>query len=166
MFSTVIPKQANFAVLHVAVWRQTARLAAVLVAVLGLASCAVSPIGDESRVAGAPQTGGAGSADARREAVASRVNARWDALIKGDLQGSYGYLSAASRSTLTFEQYQKVTRKTGFREAKIESIDCDAEACRVKLWITYDHRLMKGVATPLEETWVFDKGQAWYVYRG
>jgi len=57
-------------------------------------------------------------------------------------------------------------RKTGLRDAKIESIDCDADACKVKLWITYDHRLMKGVSTPLEETWVFDKGQAWFVYRG
>ena len=158
MFSTVIPKQTNFGALSVAVWRQTGRLAAVWVAVLSLASCAVSPIGDEKAGKVGP--------DARREAVASRVQARWDALVKGDLQGSYGYLSPASRETLSFEQYQKVTRKTGFREAKIESIDCDADACKVKLWITYDHRLMQGVSTPLVETWVFDKGQAWFVYRG
>jgi hypothetical protein len=25
---------------------------------------------------------------------------------------------------------------------------------------------MRGIQTPVEETWVFDKGQAWYVYRG
>ena len=158
MFSTVILKQVNFGALSVAVWRQTGRLAAVWVAVLGLASCAVSPIGDEKAGTTVP--------DARRKAVETRVNERWNALIKGDLQGSYGYLSPASRETLSFEQYQKVTRKTGFQEATIESIDCDADACKVKLWITYDHRLMKGVRTPLEETWVFDKGQAWYVYRG
>jgi hypothetical protein len=158
MFSTVIPKQTNFAALSVAVWRQTGRLVAVLVAILGLASCAVSPIGDGKAATDSPE--------ARRKAVETRVQERWDALIKGDLQASYGYLSPASRQTLTFDQYQKVTRKEGFREAKIESIDCDADACRVKLWITYDHRLMKSISTPLEETWVFDKGQAWYVYRG
>ena len=146
MFSTVIPKQTNFGALSVAVWRQTGRLAAVWVAVLSLASCAVSPIGDEKAGAMPP--------DARRKAVESRVNERWSALIKGDLQGSYGYLSPASRETLSFEQYQTVTRKTGFRDAKIESIDCDADACKVKLWITYDHRLMKSISTPLEETWV------------
>jgi hypothetical protein len=157
MFSTVILKQTNFGALSVAVWRQTGRLAAVWVAVLSLASCAVSPIGDEKAAAGGPE--------ARRKAVEARVHERWDALIKGDLRGSYGYLSPASRETLSFEQYQKVTRKNGFREATIDAIDCDADACKVKLWITYDHRLIKGVRTPLEETWVFDKGQAWYVYR-
>ena len=158
MFSTVILKQTNLGALSVAVWRQTGRLTAVWVAVLSLMSCAVSPIGDEKAGSAAP--------DARRKAVETRVHERWDALIKGDLQGSYSYLSPASRETMSFEQYQKVTRKTGFREAKIESIDCDADACKVKLMVTYDHRLMKGVATPVEETWVFDKGTAWYVYRG
>ena len=118
----------------------------------------MSPIGDGKAAADGPE--------ARRKAVETRVQARWDALIKGDLQASYGYLSPASRETLTFDQYQKVTRKTGFRAAKIESIDCGADACKVKVWITYDHRLMQGLSTPLEETWVFDKGQAWYVYRG
>src|ERR1700759_3512246 len=137
MFSTLIPKQTNFTALSVAVWRQTGRMAAVWVAVLSLASCAVSPIGDEKA--------GATTPEARRAAVASRVQGRWDALVKGDLQGSYGHLRPASRETMSFEQYQKVTRKTGFVEAKVESIDCAADACKVKLWITYDHRLMKGV---------------------
>jgi hypothetical protein len=158
MFSTVIPDVTNFSALRVAVWRQTGRLAAVLVAVLGLASCAVSPIGDGNS--------GAATPEAARAAVESRVNARWAALIKGDLEAAYAYLSPASRQALTFEQFKKVTRKEGFRDAKIRSIDCDAGACTVKLWLTYDHRLMKGVQTPIEEAWVFDKGQAWYVYRG
>ena len=30
--------------------------------------------------------------------------------------------------------------------------------------LTYDHRLMKGLMTPLHETWVIDEGQAWYVW--
>jgi len=159
MFSTVIPKHPNFSALRVAVWRQTGRLAAIWIAVLSLASCAVSPIGDGD-------AGAASSPEARRAAVQSRVQARWDALIKGDLEKSYSYLSPASRSTLTFEQYKGVTRKSGFRNARIDSIDCDAQACTVKLLVTYDHKLMKGIQTPVEETWVFDKGQAWYVYRG
>jgi hypothetical protein len=67
---------------------------------------------------------------------------------------------------MTLEQYQRVARKTQYRAAKINAIECDAAACKVNLTVTYDHRLMKGVATPIEETWVFDKGQPWYVYRG
>ena len=71
-----------------------------------------------------------------------------------------------ARETVTLEQYKRNTRKSGFRDARIESMDCDADACTVKLWVTYDHPAMKGIQTPITETWVFDKGQAWYVYRG
>ena len=159
MFSNAIRNQGNFDGLGVSVWRQTRVAAAALLAVLALSSCAVSPIGDGD-------AGAASSPEARRAAVQSRVQARWDALIKGDLEKSYSYLSPASRSTLTFEQYKGVTRKSGFRNARIDSIDCDAQACTVKLLVTYDHKLMRGIQTPVEETWVFDKGQAWYVYRG
>src|SRR3954470_891317 len=99
MFSTVIPDVTTFLALRVAVWRQTGRWAAVLVAVLGLASCAVSPIGDGNS--------GAATPEAARAAVESRVNARWAALIKGDLEAAYAYLSPASRQALTLEQFKK-----------------------------------------------------------
>jgi hypothetical protein len=33
------------------------------------------------------------------------------------------------------------------------------------LFLTFDHRVMQGVVTPMEETWVFEGGQAWFVYR-
>jgi hypothetical protein len=158
MFSDAIQKQGGFHGLGVAVWRQTARGTAVLLAVLTLASCAVSPIGDGS--------GPAVGSKAREEAVASRVRERWDAVIKGDWTRAYGYLSPASRASLTVEQYQKLARSVAYRAAEIKGIECDAERCRVQLSVTYDHRLMKGVTTPLEETWVFDQGKPWYVYRG
>ena len=128
------------------------------VALFGLTSCAVSPLGDGSAAQVSPE--------ARNEAVAKRVNARWDALIKGDLDAAYALLSPASREVTTLEQFKRNTRHGGFREAKIDKVDCGAELCTVRLWVTYDHRLMKGVQTPIEETWIFDKGQPWLVYRG
>lgn len=94
------------------------------------------------------------------------MNARWTALIKGDLDGAYALLSPASRETTSLETFKKNTRKGGFREARVDTVECGAELCTVKLWVTYDHRLMKGVQTPIEETWIFDKGQPWLVYRG
>jgi hypothetical protein len=114
----------------------------------------VSPVGDGSTTA------------AKREAVEKRVNARWDALIKGDLDAAYALLSPASRETVTLQQFKEKTRKGAFREARIDAVDCGGDTCTVKLWITYDHRLMQGISTPMEETWVFDRGQAWLVYRG
>ena len=158
MFSNAIPKHDVFDGLSVSVWRQTARGTASFLAVLTLASCAVSPIGDGS----GPAVGSA----AREQAVASRVGERWDAVIKGDYARAYEYLSPASRASMPIERYQKVARTLQYRAAKINGIDCDAERCRVKLSVTYDHRLMKGVTTPLEETWIFDQGKPWYVYSG
>jgi hypothetical protein len=158
MFSSAIPKHGIFDGLGVSVWRQTRLAAAALLAVLMLASCAVSPIGDG--------TGPAVGWKAREEAVASRVTERWDAVVKGDWRRAYEYMSPASRASLTVEQYQAVARKVAYRAAQINGIECDAERCRVKLSITYDHRLMKGITTPLEETWIFDQGKPWYVYRG
>jgi hypothetical protein len=154
MFSNAIQNQGVFGGLSVSVWRQTGLATAALLAVLALSSCAVSPIGDGSTAKG------------REDAVASRVGERWDALIKGDYGKAYQYLSPASRASLSPEQYQRVARNVNYRAAKIDGIDCDAERCRVKLSVTYDHRLMKGVTTPLEETWVFDQGKPWFVYRG
>jgi len=158
MFPAVIQQVSNFTDLCVAVWRQTGRLVAVSVAVLGLVSCAVSPNGDERAVKAGP--GG------QQEQVASRAKARWDALVKGDVDATYAYLSPATRETVTLEQYRRNTRREGFRSARIDAVDCDADVCTVKLWITYDHPAMKGMETPLTEKWVFEKGQAWYVYRG
>jgi hypothetical protein len=142
----------------VAKWRHPTPAAVAFVALFGLTSCAVSPVGDGS---GAPA-----SPEAKREAVETRVKARWDALIKGDLDSAYALLSPASREVTTLENFKQHTRKSGFREAQIDKVECGSELCTVKLWITYDHQLMKGIRTPMEETWIFDKGQAWYVYRG
>ncbi len=140
---------------NVAKWRQM-----VFSAGLGLwlAACA-----------GAPAGGGVSKEDseaARQAAVSQRVNARWAALIKGDVDAAYQFLSPASREVMTPEQYRAKTRTAGFRDAAIEKVDCEAELCKVKLRLTYDHRLMKGIVTPVEETWVLEQGQFWLVYRG
>lgn len=86
-------------------------------------------------------------------------------LLKGDVKGAYGYLSPASRTVTSQERYEARTKTGSFREVKIDKVSCDAEVCKVKLFLTYDHRVMRGVVAPLEETWVFENGQAWFVYR-
>ena len=146
---------AVFAKVTVAGWRQVA--AAVVAAVtLGVAGCASAPAGQ------APD--GATPA-AREELVTSRALARWDALIKGDVKGAYAYLSPASRAVTSLERYQAKTNTSSFRSIKLDRVSCETESCRVRLWLTFDHRMMQSVVTPIEETWVFDGGQAWFVYR-
>jgi hypothetical protein len=156
-FSAAIGAILDFWPKRVAKWRQSGLRFLVLLASFAMTSCAVSPVGDGAGAAIAPE--------AKRELVTKRVNARWDAMIRGDLDAVYALLSPTSKATTTLEQFKRVTRKEGFREAKIEQIDCDVEVCKVMLKVTYDHPLVKGIPAPMVETWVFDKGEAWYVFR-
>jgi hypothetical protein len=97
--------------------------------------------------------------------VTERVNARWAALIKGDLDAVYAYMSPASREVVTLAMFKARTRSGSFRKAEIDSVECEPELCKVKLMVTFDHRLMQGIRTPLGETWVLDEGQIWYVWQ-
>ena len=50
-----------------------------------------------------------------------------------------------------------------YREIKVNSVDCQAAACTVKLTLRYDFKRYKGVETPLTERWLIEDGQAWFV---
>ena len=124
-------------------------------ALAGLAACA-TPGGNPA--APAPTT-----PEARQALVAERANARWAALIKDDLDTAYGYLSPASREVLSLDKYKTTMRRGAFRAAKVDTVACDGESCKVRLFLTYDHRQMKGITTPIQEAWIVEGSQAWYV---
>ncbi len=142
----------------VAVCRQGCRVLATF-ALAALAGCATVPDG-----------GGANPAPTTREAkqalVATRAQARWDAMIKDDFAAAYGFMSPGSRDAYTLEKFKANTRRGAFREVKIDSVACEGDVCVVDLMLTYDHPRMKGITTPVQESWIIDGGQAWYVYRG
>jgi len=141
----------------VAVWRQVAAAVVMAAGVLGVAGCATAPPG------GAPETGLTEAA--RVATVTKRAEERWALLIKGDIKAAYAYLSPASRAVTSLDRYVARTRTGNFREIRIDQVSCETEVCRVRLYLTFDHRMMQGIVTPLEETWVFEGGQAWFVYR-
>jgi len=121
--------------------------------------------------AGCATTGGGLTKDTpvetKQSVVRDRAEARWQAIIKGDYPAGYAFLSPASREMVTLGTFQaRATGVVTFTGAKVDTVSCEASACKVKLFVTYDHRMMKGVTTPLEETWVIDGGQAWYVWPG
>lgn len=126
------------------------------VVALGVSACATGPLGGVSKDT---------PPDEKVAAVTKRAQERWDALFKGDLKAAYAYLSPASRAVLPLERYQTRTNPANYRSVKLEKASCEAETCQLRFWLTFDHRVMKGVETPLEETWVIENGQAWYVYR-
>lgn len=122
---------------------------------IALAGCATPGSGP---TATAPTT-----PEARRALVAERAGARWDALVKDDIDTAYGYMSPASREVLSLDRYKTTMRRGAFRVAKVEAVNCDSDACKVQVMLTYDHRQMKGITTPILESWIFEGGQAWFV---
>jgi uncharacterized protein YceK len=101
--------------------------------------------------------------EAKQAAVAERAKARWAAMIDGNLDLAYTFLSPASKGIVSLAAFKQQAR-TGYREAKVEKVECEGAVCKVRMFVTYDHRLMKGMASPLEERWVIDEGQAWLVW--
>ena len=104
--------------------------------------------------------------------VKERSQARWQALIRGDLDAAYAYLSPASKATTPIEAYRRQVRPGLWREVNIDSVECKAELCIVKLVLTYDiprgpmsPKTVNGIETPVSERWVIENGSAWFVYR-
>lgn len=139
------------------------RWAAALLAagVLGVAGCAGVPAGGEGAAALSKDT----PAEAKAAAVTKRSLARWDLLLKGDSKGAYGFHSPASREVTPLERFQAKSAVGAYRGIRHDQTTCEAESCTVRLFLTFDHRVMQGVVSPITETWVIDGGQAWLVYR-
>ncbi len=105
------------------------------------------------------------AAEQKQKVVAERAQARWNVLIKGDVEAAYQFLSTGSKAATPVAMYKAKIKPGLWREAKVGKIDCEAEICKVVMLVTYDTRRMKGIETPVDETWVIEKGSAWYVYR-
>lgn len=146
----------RFVGFSVAVWRQYSRAAALAAVMLSVAACATGPMG---------RVGKDSSPDEKAAAVTKRAQERWDVLLKGDVKAAYTYLSPASRAVTSLERYQSRTNPANYRAVKLDKVTCQAETCQLRFWLTFDHRVMKGVETPLDETWIIENGQAWYVHR-
>ncbi len=78
--------------------------------------------------------------DVKAAAVKERSNARWAALIKGDMDAAYAYLSPGTRETdFVRSNTGGRMRSIGYRAVQIEKVECEAETCNVGLSLTYDY---------------------------
>jgi hypothetical protein len=148
MFFEAIAGNSRNGAVSVAVSRHACRVLAT-VCLIALGACATTPATPE----------------AKQAAVTQRATAKWDAMIKDDMDAVYGFMSPASRQVVTLDRFKANIRRGAFREAKVDRVTCEGDACQVRMLVTYDHQQMKGIITPLTESWVFDRGEAWFVYR-
>jgi hypothetical protein len=56
--------------------------------------------------------------EVKQTAVKERANARWAALIKGDMDAAYGFLSPTSRETVSLDTYVSRIGKIGTRRPR------------------------------------------------
>jgi hypothetical protein len=136
---------------NVAVWRQIGAGLGIAAAVAG---CASVPGGGLSS---------ASPAEVKAAAVTERANARWQAMIKGDFQTAYDMMTDASRKAVTLERFRGRSRSAVFTDAKVQKVACEADSCKVDVFVTYDHPKLKGVGFPATETWIIERGTFWYV---
>ncbi len=97
--------------------------------------------------------------------VEKRALARWDALIRHDVDSAYKYLTPALRNTMSLERYRDKVRPGLWRDAKVNSVNCQADTCKAKVTIQYDVRNIKGLEKEFEETWLKEGDDWWYVYK-
>jgi hypothetical protein len=101
----------------------------------------------------------------KQKVVKERATARWQALINSDPDKAYEFLSPGSKAVASLAEYKGRTRSTGFKTADVTSAVCEGDACKVRLTVVLEHKLMKSIPIEIEETWTLEKGQYWYVWR-
>jgi hypothetical protein len=99
------------------------------------------------------------------EVVKEKAQARWSSVIKGDLEKSYGFLSPASRGSVTFEQYSERTKKGFWKAVTLDKVDCPSPTvCEVYAKVDYETRGAR-MSTPWKESWIKEGSAWWYVQR-
>lgn len=114
---------------------------------------------------GCSSTGVNAAKDSPQDVVAKRVQLRWDALIKGDLDKAYEYLSPGTRSAMSLELYKAKIRSGGWKKASVDSVVCVRERCDVGVKVEYSYRDMKSIETYVSEVWLLDDGEWWHVLK-
>lgn len=104
------------------------------------------------------------SNDDKMAAVTARAQTRGTALVKGDLDTAYAMLSEGSKAVISRDIFSRRMTIVPFTAYRIEGVSCEGETCNVRSKLTYDHRTMKGVTTPVTEIWVIERGQPYFVF--
>jgi hypothetical protein len=114
--------------------------------------------------AGIPSDGISTRSASPEEIVAERAQKRWDALVAGDVEKAYAYLSPASRQIRSLAVYRSSLKIGFWKAAKVERVLCpETRLCEVHLIIEYVQGFT--IASPARESWAQTEGQWWYVLK-
>lgn len=125
-------------------------LAVLVLTMLALGGCAMAP---------------------KTDPVVERAQARWNALVAGDLETAYSYFSPGYRSTTSLIDYGVTmrTRPVKWTSAAYKDHSCEGSRCIVRFDIGFQvPRPVPGMKIwngkdVVEDTWVQTEGQWWYL---
>lgn len=101
------------------------------------------------------------------EAVRERAQARWKALLAGDHQQVYQFLSPGSRAVISFENFRsRFGTMAAWKSAEVFKVVCEqADRCTATIKVTYQPMLPRGsigiIETSVDEVWLLESGQWW-----
>ena len=100
-----------------------------------------------------------------QQRVTKRAQQHLDALMAGDMEKAFSFLSPAFRETTTWQRYStKYAGVANWREATVERVDCEIDRCDVAVAIRYVLVRPKVENTRfIDEVWIEVGGQ-WYIY--
>ena len=122
---------------------------AVLI-LLALAGCAMAP---------------------KTDPVVERAQARWDALVAGDLETAYTFYSPGYRSSTSLIDFgvEMRTRQVRWTAAAYRDHSCEGDRCEVRFDVGFRvPRPVPGLnvydgTDVVEDTWIRSDGQWWYL---
>ncbi len=102
------------------------------------------------------------------EHVGHRALARWQALIQGDFEKAYSYLSPGYRAVTSLPLYRShFGEAVRWKEAILKDISCTDTICDVVLTIHYQYTTRSAGEyegeRPLKETWVRADNEWWFL---
>jgi hypothetical protein len=111
-----------------------------------------------------------GGAPPAEELVLARSQARWNALIKREWSVAYPFMTPAYRAMVSPDRFSsQFTTPVRWEDAKPKSAVCDEKRCTVTVEVFF--RLLLPLhrnavsSTFIEEAWVLEEGQWYYVER-
>lgn len=108
--------------------------------------------------------------ESQKPVIEKRVEARWKAMIDGDLEKAYGYSTPEYRAVVTLQQYKgRYGRVLEWLMARVQNISYDSPTvASVSVDVTYRASIMGSMGKPIEtnklltEKWLFKGGEWWY----
>lgn len=109
--------------------------------------------------------------ETQKQQLKVRAEARWEALIKGDLQQAYAFMSPDYRNVVSLQQFKsRYGRTVEWRLARIDDIRYDSPTvASVMMGVTYRTMLPGARGDMFEnrkiltEKWLYKDGEWWYI---